>query len=242
MEFKNEEILQRQLLLLKEDLNEFLINKKIAIFGIGGVGGFTLETIARNGFKNLFICDKDTVDITNINRQIIATTKTIDQKKVDVARNRVNEINPNINLVTSSNMVNKDNIKETLGDFKPDYIIDAIDDVDAKIDLIEYAKENNIKMISSMGAGNRTKPWLLKVTNIEKTSYCMMSKKMRKILRKKRIRLHKVMVVSSTEKAIETGTNTIATISQVPSTAGILLASYVINDIIDEFKKLNDIK
>lgn len=161
---------------------------------------------------------------------------------MDVARERVNEINPNINLVTSSNMVNKDNIKETLGDFKPDYIIDAIDDVDAKIDLIEYAKENNIKMISSMGAGNRTKPWLLKVTNIEKTSYCMMSKKMRKILRKKRIRLHKVMVVSSTEKAIETGTNTIATISQVPSTAGILLASYVINDIIGEFKKLNDVK
>lgn len=225
------DILQRQKLLIGEDANQKLISTNIAVFGCGGVGGFALESLTRNGIKNLFICDKDTIDITNLNRQIIATLETVGEYKVDAFEKRIKSINPDINLITSKETVSKDNIKEVLGDFKPEYIVDAIDDVEAKIDLAEYANENGIKIISSMGAGNRTRPEKLIITKLKKTYNCKMSKKFKKLAKGRNV--GNINVVHSTELAKKTGSTTIATISEVPATAGILAVSWIINDILE---------
>lgn len=220
--------LDRQISLIGKDNNEKIVETKIALFGVGGVGSYVLEMFLRNGIRNILLCDFDTVDETNINRQLVAYNDTIGKKKVDVAKNRAKRINEKVEMITYDEKVSEDNIYDMLKDFNPDYIIDCIDDVDAKITIMKYAYENNIKCISSMGAGNRTRVDMIEVTDIFNTTYCPLAKKIRKILKKENIK--KQLVVYSKEQPKIS--KKVTSIAEVPAVFGINIAAYVFNDIL----------
>lgn len=220
--------LDRQISLIGKENNEKIVGARIALFGVGGVGSYVLEMFLRNGIRNILLCDFDTVDETNINRQLVAYNDTIGKKKVDVAKKRAKRINENIEMITYDEKVSEDNIYDMLKDFNPDYIIDCIDDVDAKITIMKYAYENNIKCISSMGAGNRTRVDMIEVTDIFKTTYCPLAKKIRKILKKENIK--KQLVVYSKEQPKIS--KKVTSIAEVPAVFGINIAAYVFNDIL----------
>lgn len=199
----------------------------IAIIGLGGVGGSALESIVRSGINNIIIVDKDIVDITNLNRQVISLTNNIGMSKVDVAESRIKLINPNCNVVKLNMFLDDSNMNE-LFKYNIDYVIDACDTTDTKVSLIKECINRNIKVISSMGTGNKLDPSKLEILDISKTSYDPLAKVMRRKLNDMGIK--HVMVVSSTETPLNiegVGSN-----SLVPNSAGILLASYVIRDII----------
>ena len=220
--------LDRQISLIGKENNEKIVGAKIVLFGVGGVGSYVLEMFLRNGIKNILLCDFDTVDETNINRQLVAYNDTIGKKKVDVAKKRAKSINEKVEMITYDKKVSEDNIYDMLKDFNPDYIIDCIDDVDAKITIMKYAYENNIKCISSMGAGNRTRVDMIEVTDIFKTTYCPLAKKIRKILKKENIK--KQLVVYSKEQPKIS--KKVTSIAEVPAVFGINIAAYVFNDIL----------
>lgn len=220
--------LDRQISLIGKENNEKIVGAKIALFGVGGVGSYVLEMFLRNGIRNILLCDFDTVDETNINRQLIAYNDTIGKKKVDVAKKRAKSINEKVEMITYDEKVSEDNIYDMLKDFNPDYIIDCIDDVDAKITIMKYAYENNIKCISSMGAGNRIRVDMIEVTDIFKTTYCPLAKKIRKILKKENIK--KQLVVYSKEQPKIS--KKVTSIAEVPAVFGINIAAYVFNDIL----------
>ena len=219
----------REIKLIGIDKLDLIKSKTIAIIGLGGVGGYSLETLVRSGIENLVLVDYDTIDITNLNRQILATNKTIGVKKVEVAKNRVMEINSNVNIKLIDIKLNEDNLN-ILFDNKIDYIIDACDTISVKKKLILECHKRGIKLITSCGTGNKLDPTKFSITDIRKTSYDPIAKILRKFVIDNNIK-DKVMVVSSTEevKKIE---GVVSSISYVPSIAGILLTSYVINDII----------
>lgn len=208
-----------------------LYTSKILIVGIGGVGGSAIEMIARSFINNITIVDYDTFDKSNINRQILSNINNINEYKVNEAEKRILSINDKCNIVKYNKKVDKD----FLDSLEPcyDYIIDACDDVNAKILLIKYAIKNNIKIISCMGTGNKINPEMLKISNIWKTNYDPLAKKIRYLLRKEKIK-YKLPVVYSDEKPILKTNGYVASISTVPNAAGIFLASYVINDILKE--------
>lgn len=220
--------LDRQISLIGKENNEKIVGAKIALFGVGGVGSYVLEMFLRNGIRNILLCDFDIVDETNINRQLVAYNDTIGKKKVDVAKNRAKRINEKVEMITYDEKVSEDNIYDMLKDFNPDYIIDCIDDVDAKITIMKYAYENNIKCISSMGAGNRTRVDMIEVTDIFKTTYCPLAKKIRKILKKENIK-KQLVVYSKEEPKIS---KKVTSIAEVPAVFGINIAAYVFNDIL----------
>ena len=208
---------------------------KVAIFGIGGVGSYVVEALARVGVGNFILVDSDIITKTNINRQIIATTKTIGKLKVDVAKERILEINPNAHVKTYAEFFKQDS--SIFLDNSINYIIDAIDTVSSKIELITKAKELNIPIISSMGTGNKLDPTKFEITDIYKTSVCPLAKVMRKELKKRKI--DKLKVIYSKEEPIKIQKNDIETkksipgsISYVPSVAGLIIASEVVKDII----------
>ncbi|MBR4973890.1 MAG: tRNA threonylcarbamoyladenosine dehydratase, partial [Clostridia bacterium] len=219
-----ENIYDRTALLIgKENLNK-LKNSRVAVFGIGGVGGYAVEALARSGIGTIDLFDNDTVSVTNINRQIIATNKTIGLDKVVAAAQRISEINAEIK-------VNCHNIffsAETDIDFTDyDYIIDAIDTVTSKIELIVKAKENNIPIISSMGTGNKLNADMFEIADIYKTSVCPLARVMRYELKKRGVK--KLKVVYSKEEPIkshldENGRPIPASISFVPAAAGLIIA------------------
>ena len=222
---------ERNILLFGEKKQQKLLNSCVCLFGVGGVGGYTFEALVRVGIGKIIIFDFDKVDITNINRQIIATHKTIDQYKVDVAKERGLEINPNIIIETHNIKVDKEFIDSF--DFNNiDYIVDAIDDVNAKIAIIQKGISLNIPIISSMGTGNKLDPTKLILTDISKTSNCPLSRVMRKKLRDLGINHLPVLFSSEIPNKDYNSTNKIASVSFVPSTGGLLIASKVINDII----------
>lgn len=205
-----------------------LQNSHIAVFGIGGVGGYVTEALARAGVGNIDIIDDDTVNETNINRQIIATTKTIGQLKVDVMKKRLLEINPKIKV----NAYNIRYLPETADNFdfsKYDYVVDAVDCVTAKIELVMQAQKCNTPIISSMGTGNKLDPTKFEVCDIFKTSVCPLAKVMRYELKKRGVK--KLKVVYSKEIPV-TNSRPPASISFVPSVAGLIIASEVVKDII----------
>ena len=220
--------LDRQISLIGKENNEKIVGAKIALFGVGGVGSYVLEMFLRNGIRNILLCDFDIVDETNINRQLVAYNDTIGKKKVDVAKKRAKRINEKVEMITYDEKVSEDNIYDMLNDFNPDYIIDCIDDVDAKITIMKYAYENNIKCISSMGAGNRTRVDMIEVTDIFNTTYCPLAKKIRKILKKENIK--KQLVVYSKEQPKIS--KKVTSIAEVPAVFGINIAAYVFNDIL----------
>lgn len=227
----------REEMLIGKEAVQKLMNSKVAVFGIGGVGSYVVEALARAGIGNFVLVDNDEVALTNLNRQLIATTKTIGKAKVDVARERILEINPNAKIETYKEFF----MPETEGiiDDSIDYIVDAIDTVSAKIELVLRANKLNIPVISCMGTGNKLDPTQFEVTDIHKTSVCPLAKVMRKELKARGIK--KLKVVYSKEEPIkieaENEENTYkkyvpGSISFVPSVAGLIIAGEVIKDII----------
>ena len=208
--------------------NEFNIikNLNILIIGIGGVGGYTLEALTRIGVKNITIVDKDIIDITNLNRQIISMHSNIGQNKTDIAKIRCQDINPNINIKTINKFILN---VEILNLNQYDYIVDACDTITTKVELIKYCYHNNIKLISCMGTGNRFDPTKLEIKDIYKTNNDPLAKVIRNLLRKEGIK--KQIVVASNEIPIKTD-RTPGSTSLVPSVAGIYMASYIIKDIL----------
>ncbi len=222
-------------LLIGKNSLEKLKNAKVAIFGIGGVGSYVLEGLVRAGVGNFVLVDKDDVDITNINRQIIATTSTIGKPKVEVAKSRALDINPDINIQIYKEFFTP----ETKGivDKSLTYIVDAVDNVTAKIELAVRADKLNIPIISSMGTGNKLDNTKFEITDISKTSVCPLAKVIRKELRKRNIK--KLKVVYSKEESIKvknidtkTGKNTPGSVSFVPSVAGLTIAGEIVKDIL----------
>ena len=217
-------------LLIKKEGIEKLKKAKVAVFGIGGVGSFVVEGLARCGIGSFMLVDNDTIDETNINRQIIATHKTVGRPKVEVAKERILEINPNANVEIYQEFFMPDS-KEIL-DNTVSYIVDSIDTVTAKIELVARAEKLNIPIISSMGTGNKLDPSKFEVTDIYKTSVCPLAKVMRKELRTRGI--EKLKVVYSKEEQIKVESKTPGSVSFVPSVAGLMIAGEVIKDIIGD--------
>ena len=204
---------------------------KVLVFGLGGVGGAVCEALARSGVGTLGLVDKDVVDITNINRQLIATESTIGMKKTDSCEKRLLEINPNIKL----NKYDLFYLPETADEInlsEYDYIVDAIDNVTAKLELIKRAKNENMKIISSMGTGNKIHPEMLEIADISKTSVCPLARVIRRELRNNGIN-HLTVVYSKEEPQNIDGDRTPASSTFVPISAGILIASKVVQDILD---------
>ena len=219
----------RTQLLLGSAGMEKLKQARVAVFGIGGVGGFTAEALVRSGVGAIDLIDDDKVCLTNINRQIFATRKTVGQYKVDVAAARLTEINPDVTVRTFKTFYTPDTADQF--DFSQyDYIVDAVDNVTAKIDIICKAKEAETPVISSMGTGNKLDPTAFRIADIEKTKVCPLAKVVRKELRNRGVR--GVKVVYSEEEPLKSGNRTPASISFVPSCAGLIIAGEVIKDLI----------
>ncbi len=227
----------RTSMLLGADAMERLKNARILLFGLGGVGGATAEALARCGIGNMTLVDSDVVNVSNINRQIIATSETIGLKKTEAMSNRIASINPDCN-VTLHDLFYLPNGPEIItGDF--DYIIDAIDTVTAKIDIILKAQALQIPIISSMGTGNKLHPELLEITDLFKTSVCPLCRVMRAELKKRGCK--NLTVVYSPEPPLapdssflkndESSRRTPGSTSFVPPAAGILIASKVVRDL-----------
>lgn len=224
--------LRTEMLIGTEALSK-LMKSKVAVFGIGGVGSFTVEALARCGVGNIDIFDGDIVDITNINRQLIATYNTIGLNKVDVMKERILSINPNANM--NAYKCHFDASNEQNYDFnRYDYIVDAIDTVTSKILIIDKAKKSNVKVISSMGTGNKINPTKLEITDIYSTKNCPLARVMRRELKSRNIKSLKV--VYSTETPIYKPKDRVnASVSFVPSVAGLLIASEVVRDLTAEY-------
>ncbi len=217
-------------LLIGEKALKRLQNSKVAIFGIGGVGSFVVEGLVRGGITNFILVDKDVVDITNINRQIIATTKTIGIPKVDVAKARILEINPEARVEIYKECFMPES-KGIIND-SIDYIVDAVDTVTAKIELVVRANNLKIPIISSMGTGNKLDPTKFEVTDIYKTEVCPLAKVMRKELKNRDIKKLKVVYSKEIPVKLEKQEQIISSISFVPSVAGLIIAGEVIKDLI----------
>ena len=201
----------------------------IAVFGVGGVGGFVVEALARAGVGTIDLIDSDCVDITNLNRQIIALHSTIGKQKVVVMRDRVLDINPNAMVNIFPMLFLPENSSQF--DFsKYDYVVDAIDNVTAKIELVVKCQEAGTPIIASMGTGNKLDPTKFEISDIYKTSVCPLAKVMRYELKKRGVK--KLKVLYSKENPIKTADRTPASISFVPSAAGLIIAGEVIKDII----------
>ena len=208
-----------------------LKNSHIVILGLGGVGGFVLEALVRSGVETLTIIDDDKIDITNLNRQLIATMENIGNYKTSEWKKRISSINPNTKVNTITSFITKDNI-DTIFTSDIDYFIDACDTIATKKLVIQKCLEKKIKFITSTGVGNRMDPSLLKITDIRKTSYDPLAKALRKYVKENNL-TGKVTCLYSIEKPLIKG-QIITSNSFVPSTAGLLIAGYVINDLIKE--------
>ena len=217
-----------ELLIGKENI-EKISKINVLIVGIGGVGGTALEALVRSGVKNITIIDKDVFSESNLNRQILSTRDSIGLYKVDVGINRCKSINPDVNIKGLKINLDEENINE-LGNF--DYIIDACDDINAKLALMQYANKNNINLISSMGTGKRLNPSNVIITRLDKTSNDPLAKKMRYEARKRGLKLN-IPVVCSKEEPINND-RVIASSIFVPSTAGLMLAYYIIEKVIND--------
>ncbi|MDD3341307.1 MAG: ThiF family adenylyltransferase [Bacilli bacterium] len=225
---------ERLELLLGKELVNKIQAKTVLVLGLGGVGGYAVESLARTGIQTLIIVDYDTISLSNMNRQVIATYETIGTKKVDAFEQRIALLSKNCHVIKIDEKITPENI-DLLLQYRPDYIIDACDTLPVKMELIRKVSKTKIKLISSMGTGNKLDPSQLKIIDIRKTSYDPLAKRMRKMVTEEKIR-GKVMVVSSEEKPIKTGSTTIASNAFVPPTAGLLLTSYIVNDVIKNEK------
>ncbi len=229
-------------LLLGSEAIEKLKNSRVAVFGVGGVGGYAVEALVRSGVGHLDLIDNDQVALTNLNRQIIATMDTIGQDKVEVAKKRILSINPEADVKTYTTFFLPENAHEF--DFTQyDYVIDAIDTVSGKIALIEEAQKAHTPIISCMGAGNKLDPTSFEVTDIYKTSVCPLAKVMRHELKKRGIKKCKVLYskevpLKPKDSQEETSRRSLpGSIAFVPSAAGLIIGGEVIKDLVKDCKK-----
>lgn len=223
-------------LLIKKEGLEKLSRAKVAIFGIGGVGGFVTEGLVRAGVGNIVLIDHDTVSESNLNRQIIATTKTIGKYKVDVMKERILDINPDANVEVHKEFFMPNSGTDIINDGLT-YVVDCVDTVTAKLEIINRCKNLGIPVISAMGTGNKLDPSRFEITDISKTSVCPLAKVMRKELKNRGIT--NLKVIYSKEEPIKTGVideeshkQVPGSISFVPSVAGLMIAGEVVRDII----------
>ncbi|EPB8146710.1 tRNA threonylcarbamoyladenosine dehydratase [Clostridium perfringens] len=247
--------LSRTELLIGKDALDKLAKSKVMVFGVGGVGSFTVEALARAGVGNLILVDDDTICLTNLNRQIHATYKTISKNKVEVMKERVLSVNRNCNVETIQVFVTPDNLEEIIPD-DVDYVVDAIDTVSAKIALAVYCEQKGIKLMSSMGTGNKLNPAEFKVADIYNTKVCPLAKVMRYELRKRGVKKLKVVYSEEmprkpkVEDVVTCKTGCVCTggtkkcsakrqipgsVSFVPPVAGMIIASEVVKDLIKEY-------
>lgn len=227
-----EKLFQRTTRILGNENIEKLKNKTVAIFGVGGVGSYASEALIRAGVGNLIFIDKDIVDETNMNRQLVADLTTLGRVKVEVMKERALRVNPKCNVKTIAKRYEAGDV-EFIKNLKADFIIDAIDDVVAKISIAKICEDEKIPHASSMGTGNRLHPELLTISDIYKTTTCPLAKKIRKELRK--LRVKKLTVVYSKEEPREIiGEGTaVGSISFVPPVSGMMLASIAIRTLLD---------
>lgn len=228
----------REAMFYGQDALDRLSQAHVMILGIGGVGSYCAEAIARAGVGKITLVDNDTVGLTNLNRQLCALHSTLGKYKSDVMAERIRDINPNCR-VTSLPLLYQDDNKETFFSLEPDYIVDAIDLVSCKLSLIQTAKARNIPIISAMGTGNKQDPTRFRICDISETTGCPLARVIRRELRNRGILHHTVLF--SDEPAITPipleapppGRRSIpASLSWVPSCAGLMLAGYVIRDMI----------
>lgn len=216
----------------QEKVNK-LKDKTVLIFGIGGVGGNAVESIARSGFGNIILVDKDVIDESNINRQLIALDSTIGLPKVEVMKSRIHEINPDCKVTTYQEFYNFET-KDKIWDHTIDYVIDCIDTITFKIDIIRECMSRGITFISSMGTGNKYHPEKLEIIPLSKTEYDPIARVIRGKL-KKEFNLNKIIVVASKEQPEKVDSTVMSPSSNsfVPNTAGLLAASYIFNKAIE---------
>jgi tRNA A37 threonylcarbamoyladenosine dehydratase len=228
---------ERTELLLGKDAMDILEKSHVAIFGIGGVGGYVCEALARSGIGHFDLIDNDTVSITNINRQIIALDSTVGKPKTEVMKERILQINPNA-VVEIHNCFYLPDTRDKFDFTKYDYVVDAVDTVTAKLDIIMACDQYHIPIISAMGAGNKLNPAAMEVADIYQTSMCPLAKVMRRELKKRGIK--RLKVVYSKEKPLVPASNgekkgnapVPGSVSFVPSVTGLIMASEVIKDLI----------
>lgn len=231
-----EQFFRTEILVGQENMKK-INNTRVLVFGVGGVGSYTVMALARSGVSSIDIVDSDTVSVTNINRQIIANLKSVGRKKVEVLKEMLLDLNKDIKVNTFDLFVNKDNI-DTFDFSSYDYVVDAIDTVSSKIFIIEKCNECNTKIISAMGAGNKFDASKFEVTDIYKTSVCPLAKVMRYELKKRGIK--KLKVVYSKETPAKPLVNisednrrsTPGSMAYVPSVSGLIIAGEIINHII----------
>ena len=234
MEGKNDidiEIYSRSALLLGENSALLLAKKRVALFGVGGVGSYCAEALVRGGIGSVLLVDKDIVAPSNLNRQLCATAATIGMDKVDAMRDRLLLIRPKMRIDVVKAFVDETNAGDIVGQ-DIDYIIDAVDAVSAKIALIVLASNRGIPVISAMGAGNKLDGTRFRVADIYATSVCPLAKVIRRELRARGV--EKLKVVYSTEEARKVPPGTVGSVSFVPGIAGLLMAGEVIKDLIRE--------
>ena len=210
---------------------ERLRNSKVIVFGIGGVGGYVVEALARSGVGELAVVDSDRVCLSNLNRQIYALHSTLEELKVDVAEKRIHDINPDCK-VTKYPVFYLPETAEQIDLAHFDYIVDCIDTITAKLELVSRADENKLNIISCMGTGNKLDPSKLQIADISKTSVCPLARVMRLELRKRGI--HHLKCVFSTEEPIKTGMSEPGSTAFVPSVAGLMIASEVVRNLISD--------
>ena len=227
-----------ELLIGKEKINS-LINKRVAVFGVGGVGGFTVEALARSGVGEIHIFDGDTIDESNINRQIIALNSSVGQDKVKVFEERLKQINPDIKVKAKKIFFMPENSNEIAFE-NYDYVVDAVDTVTAKIEIIRKAKEKSVPVITCMGTGGKLDPLSLRIADISKTSVCPLARVMRKELKDRGIT--GVLALYSLEEPIKPTTSCFENGKKqkhpsmifVPASAGLLIAKQVVMDLISK--------
>ena len=219
-----------ELLIGKDNINK-IKSTKVLIVGVGGVGGECALSLIRSGIETITIVYFDKVDISNINRQVVAFHSTIGKKKVDVLENIIKDINPDCKVSKYDLFLNKENIKEILDKESPDFIIDCCDSKETKKEIIKESLNRSINFISSMGTGNKMNPSLLEITDIRKTNNDPLARIFRKWVKDEKIK-DKIPVLCSKEVPIHSG-NVVASNSFVPNSAGLLISSYVIRKIID---------
>ncbi len=220
----------RQARIIGEEKMNVLKNSSVIVFGLGGVGGAAAEALVRGGIGKIAIVDKDVVDITNLNRQIIATEETVGMKKTDAAEKRFLSINPDL-IVEKFDIFYLPETADEINLSDYDFIIDAIDNVTAKIELIVRAEKQGVPIISSMGTGNKLSPEMLEIADIYKTSVCPLARVMRRELKNRGVK--KLKVIYSKEEPIKTDSSVPGSISFTPPVAGYLAASYVIKKLIE---------
>ena len=222
--------MQERLVWLLEDKLNIIKNKTILIIGLGGVGSYALETLARTYFKKIIIVDNDKIDISNLNRQLMTNVDNIGLYKTDVWFDRIKKINPDCEVIKITEFITKDNLSLVFN-YKVDYVIDACDTLETKKEIIKYCLKNKIKFISSMGMANRIDASKIKISYLDKTCYDPLAKKLRNLIKKENIK-GKIPVVYSEEQPIKI--DKLGSISYVVGTAGLLCTNYVINDILKE--------